>query len=490
MKNILVIIMILTSAMSFADKKKTATDKTATTQENPSIEGIYEITAKRIKIQVNADGTCQRKAGVRINGTWEFTSPDTVKFTYSNKTESKWFRKNGNWYIKGELGAIPLKRLTPYKAGSEKIKEDPSSAFKLPELYKKRSRKGKMKALKNFGGSENTEKTVLKALRWLKENQNKDGSWGEVKESDFSAYTGFALLAFLAHGETPASVEFGDTVQKAINRLVEYTGPIADKLKGGYRHSIVTYALTEAYGMTRDPSLKSVVTKAITRIIQSMNSCGSYNYGYVNKPGSTGIPRSDLSVAGWNYQALEAALTAGVEVEGLKEAIKKAKDTGLKKTHWNDKAKMFSYGANGAGPKPSMTAVGVLCLNLFGERRSKEAMKGLTTLQNKKCFWVSWDKNPVADQPPAWALFQWYYQTMAIFLAQNGKGGKWKQWNKMLTTELIKRQKEDGSWVTPAYADDSEQARNGENMFKGLDQQVYATSLCCLMLEVYYRYIP
>ena len=59
----------------------------------------------------------------------------------------------------------------------------------------------------------------------------------------------------------------------------------------------------------------------------------------------------------------------------------------------------------------------------------------------------------------------------------------------MFTKELLKRQKSDGRWVSPAFEERIVKG-HGEQMFKGLDQPIYSTALCCLMLEVYYRYLP
>ena len=50
-------------------------------------------------------------------------------------------------------------------------------------------------------GDATTEGAVLKALRWLKKTQQSDGSWKPSPVSN----TGLAILAFLAHGETPSS---------------------------------------------------------------------------------------------------------------------------------------------------------------------------------------------------------------------------------------------------------------------------------------------
>jgi len=144
-----------------------------------------------------------------------------------------------------------------------------------------------------------------------------------------------------------------------------------------------------------------------------------------------------------------------------------------------------------------MTAVGVLCLQLFGEGKSAEAKAGLETLQSEAHCWFSWDNNPTAEHPPGWALYQWYYQTQAIFQGNSGTGPEWKKWNKMFTTELLKKQKIEkvngknlGHWTSPAFQHDPAKGGHGEAMFKGLDQPVYSTALCCLMLEVYYRYLP
>jgi hypothetical protein len=359
-----------------------------------------------------------------------------------------------------------------------------NSALVMPALFGMRTGNGRKTALKRYGGSGRTERAVLKGLRWLKDHQNPDGSWGDTAVGNRSAFTGFALLAFLAHGETPSSAEFGPTVLKAIKKLVEYTGPAGTKVKGGYRHGIVMYALSEAYAVTRIPMLESVVNKGMAKLIAGLNPDGSFLYGYNTKG------RSDLSVAGWNYQAMKAAFAGGCTAEGLEAAIDKSINVGLKKTHCV-KTGGFSYsyekGKTG-GAKPTMSAVGTLCLQLFGEGKSIAAKKGLAYLESPSYYWCSWKGNN--GNVPAWALYQWYYQTQAFFQGYSGKGGGWKKWNKMFTRELLKRQKSDGRWETPAFEHNPGKKGHGEGMFKGLDQPVYATSLCCLMLEVYYRYLP
>jgi hypothetical protein len=362
-----------------------------------------------------------------------------------------------------------------------------NSALVMPALFSGRSGSGRQAALKSHGGGSRTENAVLRGLRWLKDHQNTDGSWGNHSRNNFPAYTGMALLAFLAHGETPASHEFGLTVKKAIQKLIEFEGPEVNKVPGGYRHAIVMYALSEAYALTQMPALQDIVNKGLKKIIDGMNAQGSFTYNYDLAKKETGMARSDLSVAGWNYQALKAAFAAGCTTEGLEEAIDRAINIGLKKTHYNPLNKMFCYGTAPHTPETTMTAVGTLCLQLFGEGKSSEAQGGMSTLGQPNLFWIDWHKSPSGKPTHDWALYQWYYQTQAMFQGHSGKGNEWKRWNKMFTTTLIKEQKKDGRWVTPAS---EHQQGGGEAQFKELDLPVYATSLCCLMLEVYYRYLP
>ena len=63
----------------------------------------------------------------------------------------------------------------------------------------------------------------------------------------------------------------------------------------------------------------------------------------------------------------------------------------------------------------------------------------------------------------------------------------------MFTKALLKNQNSDGHWESPIYGMElgkGEAEGFGEGQFKGVAQGIYSTALCCLMLEVYYRYLP
>ncbi len=103
-----------------------------------------------------------------------------------------------------------------------------------------------------------------KELRWLQAHQHEEGFWsmsGEAQDRrPGTEATALALLAFLSHGETPASADFGPTVAKTLRFLVEnqeedgsFPSTEPDPV---YGHAIATYALIEAYLMTENILLR------------------------------------------------------------------------------------------------------------------------------------------------------------------------------------------------------------------------------------------
>ncbi|MDA0991212.1 MAG: terpene cyclase/mutase family protein [Verrucomicrobia bacterium] len=344
-------------------------------------------------------------------------------------------------------------------------------------------------ALAGYGGSGATERSVLLALRWLKKNQVDDGSWNEGIGTEKSgghdaAMTALALLTYLAHGETPASEEFGPTVERAIKYLLyclEGDGHFKTRDSNDYTQPIVAYALSEAYAMTKVPMVKEAAEQAIVPVVRGQNAKDMlWNYkfdpsSHLQKPGE----RNDLSFAGWCIQALKAASMADLDVEGLDEAKKKA-IIGLKKNFrkTGDSVGGFCYTTGGSvGP---LTGAGVLCMQLLGGGKTGEAKGGLKWLDDVTCDWEKpFDGNPI---------YHWYYITQAKFHAG---GATWNNWNKDFSPDLVKNQivitkaienlKGDlvdiGYWTAPS---DKEYGKS----------PVQITTMCALMLQVYYRYLP
>ncbi|NQZ70455.1 MAG: hypothetical protein HRT89_20575, partial [Lentisphaeria bacterium] len=148
-----------------------------------------------------------------------------------------------------------------------------------------RDKAGREGALKKHGGTKIGQKSVDRGLGWLASVQQENGSW-----EDRPAHTGMALLVFLAHGETPLSIKYGDTVRDAIKWLHKYANSSDMSRSRAYSHGIATYAIAEAYTMTQIPFLKTDMEKCIQRIIDGQQEGGGFDYHY--KKGA----RWDLSV--------------------------------------------------------------------------------------------------------------------------------------------------------------------------------------------------
>lgn len=346
-------------------------------------------------------------------------------------------------------------------------------------IYGSRNSGARGQAMNRYGGL-GTEDAVLRALRHLKKIQNSDGSWSSTKP----AMTSLALLAYLAHGDTPSSPEFGSVVEGAIRFLVDAQEP-SGRFKGrdghDYTHPIAAYALSEAYAITKVPALKDAAVKALNVVVKGQNPSGGFNYNL--KP----TTRDDSSYMAWCVQALKAGKMAGFEdyIPGFKECWKKSiAGFKLNYTDGSDGYGGFGYcGPGNAGGK-KLTGAGVLCLQFLGASKSKECQGGLRGLTKATCSWEKQD----AGSP----LYYWYYISQAKF---HEGGNTWKSWNAQFSPTLMRNQKivpkeqsgyvdhegkahATGSWLSPAPKE-----HNGSN-------KVMDTILCTLMLEVYYRYLP
>ena len=326
-------------------------------------------------------------------------------------------------------------------------------------------------SLKRFGGDEQTEASVKRALRWLKKNQNKDGSWNKNKV----AMTGLGILTFLAHGEKPGdSPEFGETIQKALEFLIK-SQKAKGRLPGNYDHPMGTYALCEAYGMTLNPNVKTAAEESLAQIIKGQHPTGGWTYNLYNGVDKkTGKYRDDSSYMGWCAQALKAGKLAGLHVDGLKKASNLAIKGFKANGHPNGG---FGYTSPSRG---GLTAVGTLCLQLLGASNDSMVRKSQDVMDT----WAIGDyagKNKVGSSPQ----YYFYYATQAKFHA----GGKrWTSWNKAMKPIYLKAQKiQKGAYHFNGKDHDIGWWENGD---VHTDRPVMDTCLTALQLMVYYRYLP
>ncbi|MGD9781784.1 MAG: prenyltransferase/squalene oxidase repeat-containing protein [Kiritimatiellia bacterium] len=343
-----------------------------------------------------------------------------------------------------------------------------------PGQMSNRSGAGRAAAINAYGGKwgEYAEVAVLRALEWLRINQNKDGSWGT---HDKEAMTALAILTYLAHGETTSSAKYGQTVQSAIRYLVARQNEQGafdkiDTTGGTYSQAICVYAISEAYGMMRIPSLKTVMEKGVQVLINGQQANGGYDYKFAKGD------RRDTSLGGWCCQAMKAAYIAGAENMGLHDAMEKAV-ADMKSAQKGEDGSFYYSKVGASHTTHSIAGVAVLSLQLLGHATDSETQRGVDFLNGATCVW---------QNPPEWPMYAWYYISQTKF---HKGGATWTAWNNQFAPQFIRAQQvsDDGKvgfWNSAGLA--LKQGTTGrEDM-----HPVYATTLAALTLQVYYRFLP
>ena len=351
-----------------------------------------------------------------------------------------------------------------------------------PSMRSRCSPAERLQKLRESGGSSQTEAIVSRALEWLKTKQNDDGSWGSQYPG---AMTGLALLCYLGRCETPDSPYYGEQSMKGILYLME----LAKKNKLGvmavnpaghacpYEHGIATYALGEMYSLARlggraVPGMRETFEQGVKVIIDYQLESGSWAYGFGGAIAYVKRGEDDLSVTGWQYQALKAAKFSGVHINGLQQAIDKSVKY-MERTQTKDGG-FGNPNLNSSYNQWSLSGIAILGLQTLGQSRGNIIPNGL-----------KFANSLFAKEPPDWNhnanLYCWYYYTQAFFQAG---GGDWKKWNDTAMAQIMGNQKNDGGW-----SEERPSMQLASTEYAGKDADVYRTSLCTLMCEVYYRYL-
>ncbi|AMV30590.1 hypothetical protein VN12_00640 [Pirellula sp. SH-Sr6A] len=345
----------------------------------------------------------------------------------------------------------------------------------LETSIESRKPQNRQSAAQKYGATPQSEAAVNAALVYLAAHQKNNGSWSmgfdvcqnnctdgcrDLDQHEIAA-TGLALLCFLGAGHTPNSPEYGDTVSRGLYFLVqnlkEKDGTVQSYWLGEtaksqmYEHGIATLAICEALQMGGDDSLREACQRAINFIISAQHKRGGWRY----HPGQPG----DLSVVGWQILALKSASAAKLRVP---MEVLRLSDLFLKESCSN--GYLFNYA--GGEPTQSMTAIGNL-IRLF---RGYSLTDGSILRANRYLA----EKGPSASD-----VYYNYYATQFMF---HGGGKNWENWNFIMRELLVSTQVQQGHMAGSWYWTGNPFNREGG--------RIYVTTMCCLTLEVYYRYLP
>ena len=349
-----------------------------------------------------------------------------------------------------------------------------------------RSDKMKEKLLREYGGTDSSEAAVTEALKWFARHQIKAGptagAWTfqhelvcrgackngctrESRANQLNAATSLALLPFMGAGQTHLKGEFRAVVHAGLKFLIsngkpgkEQGIPYIDYTKGGsmYDHGLAAITLCEAYAMTGDPDLAGPAQASLNFIMVAQCRDGGWRY---RKRDSSG---GDTSVVGWQVMALKSGhmghLTIPPNViQGATLFLDKVS---------SDSGSIYGYNKPSTTPRPSTTAVGLLCR-----------------------MYTGWDKNHPGIKKGVGHLSKigvkkpdLYYNYYAAQVLRHFGGAEWDKFNNELRDWLVETQDQDkgakGSWYFDKAPHMSESGR------------LCLTSFATMILEVYYRHMP
>ena len=222
-------------------------------------------------------------------------------------------------------------------------------------------------------------------------------------------------------------------------------------------------------------NLEKVVIKAVDKIVDNQNTDGGWAYNYNTKAGA----HTDLSVTGWNVQALKAAEHGGIRPSKgeIRTALRKAAAYCRKCGKPDGLFTYMQEGREDAAARPSLVGVGVLSLQMCGNGSDSAARKGLDWIKNNVKN-LQWGQGSGTENVKS-NLYMHYYCVQA---AMNRGGDVWTSYNKAFRDAVLSGQNADGSFRKNDVGYVSGMSNKSEN--------IYRQCLATLMLETYYRFLP
>ena len=343
---------------------------------------------------------------------------------------------------------VPVEAVTPFRPDVVAQIQSPRTMMSVAAGV--RGQTGRAASLRRFGGDARAEAAVLRALRWIKLRQREDGSWDAEGEGDATA---FALLAYLSHGESMTSPEFGGTVKRAIAYLAEH-----------HPNNMSVYALAEAANVVKTPVLKEIAEEAVEELCQRQKESVKANSGGLLQRYCAVMALKSAELAGLSCPSRERTQCM------FEKAFADMRDG--KASNWNK--------IKGKGTWHYMVA-GV-CLQYLG-RGDDPTTGGMLKRLDEVWPPATLGTTAIACCP----VRSNYFSTMIFF---NAGGPLWEKWNRgMLAAYASSQQIQDEGYVDQAGKAQPTGCWRCQDQHIG-DQPFWTTCYIAHQLMVYYRYLP
>ena len=376
-----------------------------------------------------------------------------------------------------------------------------------------RPQKAHRDALKQFGGSRDTERAVADGLAWLAAHQQSNGVWNRTHferqcppndrcgqealtfagDSINVGLSALASLAFLGAGYTHEDGPYAETLSKSFSFILaqqDRAGSFAsDSGFQMYNDAVATIAIAECYALTKDPILKQPLERVVAHLIRAQQPRGGWDYT------ARQTNRNDSSITGWVVVALKSAYAVGIEVplrtrlNIIRHFDRATEPDG--RVWYADRKKNPRAGEHRVHIRrrygPAMVATGLFARAVLGLRVDDELAQQQTARLLRDLPAI--DKLQDRNGDDLHSEYYWYYGTLSLF---NVGGDSWRDWNVALRSALLEYQQRPvdanknqrhqyGSW--PAFG-------RGWGKWGRTGGRIYSTAINTLTLEIYYRYVP
>lgn len=337
-----------------------------------------------------------------------------------------------------------------------------------------------------------SEAALARGLQWLAANQGPQGNW----DSNDLGLVSMGALAFLAAGHAPGRGRYGETVQKALDYVLDNAKPSgllneSSPQRDMYNHGLSTFVLGQTYGMTTsaDQRLNKTLERALQLIVATQAEDGGWNY-----QAQRSTAGHDLSLAVMQAKALRSAMDSGLDVppEVISLAIESVRahyapadgQRHAAEAQQRRQPGYFTYGRSGKDESVAMAAAGVVCLQEFGQYEDWRIPKNMEQIAKRTLALPAKPKRRDGSMP--YDAYTLYYVGQALY--QVG-GPDWESSYPKLRDYLIASQQlEPANPANHGAWHDVGAAKGGR--VSGKPGDLYATSVACFFLAIPNRYLP
>jgi hypothetical protein len=303
-------------------------------------------------------------------------------------------------------------------------------------------------------------RAIDKGLEHLLAAQKKDGSWdSDGQGGQAVASTSLSLMAFMGKAQFPGFGPYGEQLDRGMKWLLQEAKKRPDGYLGTvmYEHGLATLALSEMWGMVRDPKdddeIKEALEKAAEVILRSQNPGGGWRYQPQADAGQ------DTSCTQTVFHALASAHQAGIVVpnETIAKVVKYLEGV------YNRQTGVITYTAsNHKGHSPACTAGGAYIAQLAGQRDTEMVNAAIRNLKSQ---------SPGIFTGGNFYYYTHYYAIQAMVQAGDEE---YAGWYPKIRDALVKGQNAQGGWGTATPPGTIS----------------YETPMAIIILSTPHRYIP